>query len=438
MFGFLVGDRCDAVYRQVYAGCCSVQHTEFGLESLFFLSYEAIFVYLFAMDEGNVAPPPTDAATCCRLRTSERIKSAVDQRHAKFASAFGILLADIKLKDDVQDDNSWLARIASWRLRGRISKARDYFTQLDPDFEPRVSEYLNRHAALERVADQRIESYVQPTAEAFGYLFGLSSKLYGNDVSQSIGQTLRDAGQLIGSALIAFDCVVDWNRDRRSGNYNPLQDTRSRAEAKQFSQRCIAQAIWLCADQLGEDSRCVSVLQSTFRRLSGVRLSGPKSEVECVTTQRRRRRAFSLPRIRGGQILRHGDCDCDCDACCQVAECCSGGDGLCCQDDATGIGCCFPNSKLYCDSSCCDPICCDCPTCSRHKRDEQQHPSAPSEPPQYVGKTGITVGALKPSGLVEVDGQQFPAKSESSTWVDDGVAVRVTAESAAGLIVKQI
>jgi hypothetical protein len=50
MFGFLRAQPRDKLYRQIYAGCCSFQHREFGIESLPLLSYEAVFLYLLAAD----------------------------------------------------------------------------------------------------------------------------------------------------------------------------------------------------------------------------------------------------------------------------------------------------------------------------------------------------------------------------------------------------
>lgn len=108
MFGFLRGEKGDRAYRQVYATCCAEQQFEFGLRSLPFVSYEAIFLRLFALDAQIIPPPLANSPTCCRLRR-KRPEAGIDQDIAKFCSSFALLLATIKLEDDVQDDRSLVA-----------------------------------------------------------------------------------------------------------------------------------------------------------------------------------------------------------------------------------------------------------------------------------------------------------------------------------------
>jgi hypothetical protein len=127
MFGFLRASRDQIAYRQAYARCCSFQHLYFGVESLVFLSYEAVFLYLCSADSGMHPGPPADAPTCCRLRTSRRLTQAADAEVARFCAAFGLLLGAIKLEDDVRDERSWAARLAYWRLGKRMALAKAYF-----------------------------------------------------------------------------------------------------------------------------------------------------------------------------------------------------------------------------------------------------------------------------------------------------------------------
>ncbi|MCY2967107.1 MAG: DUF5685 family protein [Planctomycetota bacterium] len=102
MFGFLRGPPCDREYRQIYAGLCDFQRRNFGLESLPFLSYEATFLYQFAVDTGDCTPPPAGSPPCCRLGIRQSAHH-VDPILAEYCSSFGMLLASIKLNDDVRE-----------------------------------------------------------------------------------------------------------------------------------------------------------------------------------------------------------------------------------------------------------------------------------------------------------------------------------------------
>src|SRR5688500_2547216 len=103
MFGFLRPRAPTLAYRQVYAQCCARQHELYGISSLPLLSYEAVFLYVCAIDAGLCPGPPAGAPRCCRLRTSLNLPAA-DLPIAEYCASFGLLLASIKLDDDVRDE----------------------------------------------------------------------------------------------------------------------------------------------------------------------------------------------------------------------------------------------------------------------------------------------------------------------------------------------
>ncbi len=180
MFGFLRPAQHDLAYRQLYARCCQHQRQVAGLSSLPLLSYEAVFLYALAMDAGWFAPPDAQAPACCRLRRRTDAPSKSEVAVADFAVAFGLLLASIKVEDDVTDDGSWLARIVRWKLSPQFRAARTYFQTLDDQFETRIGEFLNQHAQLEQTCRHAViplQDYVQPTAQAFGYVFSLAARI---------------------------------------------------------------------------------------------------------------------------------------------------------------------------------------------------------------------------------------------------------------------
>ena len=174
MFGFLRGNRSDLTYRQIYAGCCSFQQREYGIASLAFLSYEATFLYLLAVDSGAAPAPKEDEVTCCRLRRHGADIHSVEEDKARFCSSLALLLAAVKLDDDIADDKSLLARLARWKLGSRIDAAVGYIESLAPDIRERIDGHLADHAALERRGSAfELNEYVRPTAAAFGDLFEL-------------------------------------------------------------------------------------------------------------------------------------------------------------------------------------------------------------------------------------------------------------------------
>src|SRR6187431_424148 len=102
MFGLLNPGRQDALYRRAYARCCQHQRRRYGLPSLPFLSYESILLYLCAADAGKVTLEDLPAVACCKLRRLPAYTEAAERETARFCSSVGMLLAYIKLRDDLR------------------------------------------------------------------------------------------------------------------------------------------------------------------------------------------------------------------------------------------------------------------------------------------------------------------------------------------------
>ena len=156
---------------------------------------------------------------------------------------------------------------------------------------------------------------------------------------------LRELGEHIGAAIIAFDCAVDWRRDRQRGRYNPLVDETAVADAFSHCSNRLSQAGMLCVREFGHASRCADVLQSVFDRVPDATFLGPN---DCRTLLER----WGLARERGYVYAR---CDC-----CGVLDCAAGGCDL--AGGAADIGCCVGDCAFVpCDCCMCanDSACCD-------------------------------------------------------------------------------
>jgi hypothetical protein len=281
MFGLLNPGRQDVLYRRAYARCCQHQRRRHGLPSLAFLSYESVLLYLVAADAGIVPLDDLPAITCCKLRRLPTGVSQVECEVARFCGALGMLLASVKLADDLRDRPTLLTRLANWMLRGRFREAFDYFGRLDPAFERRLDAFIQEHLALERRGEPvELAEYVRPTARAFGYVFALFWRAggvslliaydQGADAPRSPEEFLQALGEHVGSAIVAFDCAVDRDRDRQRGAYNPLPDGDDAVrDALALSRRHLYLAAEECRRRFGEEAHSRRVLLSVAGRLPG-------------------------------------------------------------------------------------------------------------------------------------------------------------------------
>ena len=171
-----------------------------------------------------------------------------------------MILASIKLDDDIRDCGSRRSRIAQWLMRRKIAKAVEFFESLDADFARNIKDQIDQHILLEQRANPtRIADYTAPTANAFSYVFGLMAKLHG--MSDLLG-FFEELGRHIGTAIIAFDCAFDWKEDRGRKQFNPLSTEGAVADAYSLSKRSLEAAAMLCNQRFGSTAISTKTLKS--------------------------------------------------------------------------------------------------------------------------------------------------------------------------------
>ena len=431
MFGFLRSSSSDASYRQSYARCCSFQHLLTGVSSLPFLSYESILLYQYAVDAGFSPGPPAGTKNCCRLQTSAALADAEDAPFAEFCVRFGMLLAAIKVEDDVRDNGSMISRLARWTYRNRFRASFEYFEKLDPGFEDKIRGVIAEHLEYEKSSGQpALTDYVQPTASAFGYVFSLFATLFPED-NEAHRNQLQQLGSCVGAAIISFDCAVDWHSDKWHGQFNPLPSCDDIDVAIDFCGDQLIAAGWLCAESFSPRSRTARLLKERFQTLEKSCCSAKRPVVQS------RLEKWGIWRQPGFAYSRCDAGCCEIFAVCEVCGACGEGGAVCgeagcCAGEAPTIICCVPQSCVDC-CICTDQGFCDDPR-ARRKEEERRREQLEQS---LVSQEGVAQTALRPSGTVSILGERFRAKAESS-WIDAGENVVVVEEDDFGLVVRRV
>lgn len=323
MFGFLTPAVQDMAFRRIYSRCCQHQHLNYGLLSLPLLNYESIFLYMCARDANANTPFTLPAQVCCRLRTCSTLRDAPDAEVGRFCSAFSLILAATKLQDDIRDGRSLKAHLYNWLLKKRLAAARLYLTTIDNQFGERIDQFVHRHLEIEKgEADITMEDYTLPTAEAFGYVFGLMALL--PDVKVDRG-TLNELGRRVGAALIAFDCAYDWHRDRANEEFNPLPDEASVRTAIDYCHDQLLAAAQICRREFGGDCQTAQVLLAVNESI------GSREQPTIYDILRGRFRQWGFDKQNGTVQM-----NLDCGACLVLGCCCMCAGSMwdkCCGND---------------------------------------------------------------------------------------------------------
>jgi Family of unknown function (DUF5685) len=265
MFGFVRPDRRSSYYRNTYCRCCSNQRYHYGLVSLPFLTYESAFLYMLAMDAMGEGMSMLNRQRCCVLPFRRAPVDSWDAEVGRFAASISMLLALIKLDDNIRDANSLIARILRWAIGDRCKKAIDYFATLDGDFLSTLTGFINDHHQLEtRGEEVTISQYADPTAKAYGYVFGLLGSIPNLEPHKD---TFSAIGENIGAATIAFDCASDWQRDAKRRNFNPIWNDTQAVAALAYSQMQLRDATIKCSEAFGSTCHTAEVLVGVHNRI---------------------------------------------------------------------------------------------------------------------------------------------------------------------------
>jgi len=406
MFGFLKPSTPIREWRQSYARICQYQRELFGLTSLPFLSYEATFLYQLLIDERLTAALPENSRTCCRLRRISQADERRDEEAATLVASFGMLLAGIKLQDDVRDSNRWHNRLLWRKFRRPTEQAHGILTDRSPEVAHGIANALLRHAKLEQSGRHLdIREYAGPTGSGFAAVFRAVASAIMSDPDPQWESQFAEYGRHLGHAIIAWDCAQDFSKDRFQGHFNPLRTPADVARSFDYCRLELARLGW--ALRLSSASR--QVVESVSARVQR------RAERGLHADNVRRMERWGLLRDRSSAYARCDACEvCGALDCCEAVEC------------------------LNCASGGCDS-CWPCHTESERQPSGNltvKDPSPSGLESTHVGKLAVTDGALSPSGFVVIQGERIPARSDGGLLLEDNLPVRVTSGDAFGVNVR--
>ena len=216
MFGYVkqvVGEmlvREHEFYKATYCGICRSMKKHTGLLSNVTLSYDSVFLALVRM----LYIPDSDFAAvqrrCIAHPTKKRPMLKENPAIEYTARAFAVLTY-YKIKDDLQDE-SGLKRLGVNAVRPIVSVANGK-ADLN-DLEEIVADRLGRITALEQAKCDSVDAPAALFGELLGEIFA-----YGLDEGDRL--VPYEVGNHLGRFIYAADAAEDYDKDVKSGSYNP-------------------------------------------------------------------------------------------------------------------------------------------------------------------------------------------------------------------------
>ena len=216
MFGYVkpvVGEmlvREHEFYKAAYCGICRAMKKHTGSLSNVTLSYDSVFLALVRMLYLPDSDFGAEKRRCIAHPAKKRPMLKENEALEYTARAFAVLTY-YKLKDDLSDERG-LKKLGATIVRP-IASCANGKAGLD-DLSKIVGEKLNAITELEKA---KCESIDQPAA-LFGSLLG---EIFAYGLPESDRLVPYEVGYHLGKFIYAADAAEDYEKDKKSGSYNP-------------------------------------------------------------------------------------------------------------------------------------------------------------------------------------------------------------------------
>lgn len=189
-------------YKAYYCGLCKMLGKRHNQLLRFALNYD--FTFLAIMADALSDAPTAFALEGCVRRLGKR-KTVTKANKLDFAVDMNVLLAYYKLKDDIFDNKSPKALVASIPFALRARRIKEKYKELSS----LIALSLKRLSFLEETQCDVIDKTAHEFAVILEAMFGEANP------------ALRRFGYLLGRLIYIIDACDDMAKDYKNGNYNP-------------------------------------------------------------------------------------------------------------------------------------------------------------------------------------------------------------------------
>lgn len=225
MFGYLQIQKSELLvrefeaYKAVYCGLCKQMGKDYSFLARLSLSYDCTFYAMLIMSVKRSCKGFKDGR--CKFNPLKKCKFAVseDDSYSK-ASAFSVISAYYKLKDNLSDD-SFFKKLLTYMVMPFFSCWRKKAVKKHPEIDAIVSEMMDMQCKAEHSENTSLDMSAHPTAYMLANLFALEAK---NEMDKRV---YYEFGYHLGRWIYLIDAADDLQKDIKNGNFNPFRNIRS-------------------------------------------------------------------------------------------------------------------------------------------------------------------------------------------------------------------
>jgi hypothetical protein len=145
-------------------------------------------------------------------------RSAVTNKYTDYAADMTIALSYFKCLDDWQDEHKHIKYQYAKKLEGSYADVKMRYPRQCIAIETKISELNEIEKSPDSLADAAANCFGRLMAE----LFVVEEDFWSN--------SLRNFGYHLGRFIYLMDAVMDYEKDQKTGNYNPLNSMGKRPD----------------------------------------------------------------------------------------------------------------------------------------------------------------------------------------------------------------
>ena len=213
MFGYIVciKDKLDKanleLYQHIYCGLCRNLKNRYGQLHRLNLSYDMTFIILLL--SSLYEPEETETSFRCSLHPTSQ-KTAAENKFTDYAADMTILLSYFKCMDDWKDEGKHLRHWYASLLKKEYQRLKTIY----PRQCRSVSSSIQALENIETKDPSQFDQAINLSGEMLSEIF-----VYHEDFWST---SLKSLGFEIGRFIYLMDASMDYEKDKKKQNYNPL------------------------------------------------------------------------------------------------------------------------------------------------------------------------------------------------------------------------
>ena len=213
MFGYVICNKKNLTdeqterYQSVYCGLCKELETRFGQLSRISLNYDMTFLIIFLSSLYEPEEKVRDFR--CMLHPMKKKQTAIN-KFTGYAADMTIALSYYKCLDDWQDEHKHLQHQYAQKLESSYEEVKERWPRQCRKIETEI-EILNK---IEKSSDSLPDSAINSFGRVMEEIFVPEEDFWEG--------SLRNFGYNLGRFVYLMDAVIDYQKDLKTQNYNPL------------------------------------------------------------------------------------------------------------------------------------------------------------------------------------------------------------------------